>query len=188
MGFRNHALVIAICASVILAACAARPRQRPLNTTRIEPGENSMEAVRTRLQGRWTLVSLSLTAADGRQSAVDATGALTFDTFGNLAVEYRLSENGLQTLEKLGFKTPTAVISTTGNVAIDPVKQEITYVGKDGMTRALAFDPELAANRANPFALERVRHYSFAADDELVLSTRHDNGKDAAVARWKRGA
>ena len=149
--------------------------------------EQHQEAVRARLQGRWTLVSLSLSAVDGRQAQVEATGTLTFDTFGNLGIEYRLSEDGRQALEKLGFKTPNLVISTSGNVAIDPVKQLITYVGADA-TSTKAFDPELAAARANPFSLERVRYYAFPSDNELTLTTRHDSGKDAAVAQWKRGS
>ena len=51
-----------------------------------------------------------------------------------------------------------------------------------------AFDPELAANRANPFALERPRYYALGADGILTLTTRHDNGRDAATSRWKRAS
>ena len=54
---------------------------------------------------------------------------LTFDGFGNLEIEYRMSEAGRQTLESLGIRVPNPVLSTAGNVAIDPVKKQITYVG-----------------------------------------------------------
>jgi len=52
--------------------------------------------------------------------------------------------------------------------------------------RALGFDPTLAAARANPFALERIRYYDLRADGMLSLSTRCDSGKEAAVSLWKR--
>jgi hypothetical protein len=52
---------------------------------------------------------------------------------------------------------------------------------------AKPFDPKVAAGRANPFALERTRFYDFGADGTLTLTTRHDDGKDAVVSRWKKG-
>ncbi len=58
----------------------------------------------------------------------------------------------------------------------------------DTTQKALGFDPDLAARRANPFALERARYYTFEEDGTLTLATRHDNGNDASVSRWKRGA
>ena len=47
-------------------------------------------------------------------------------------------------------------------------------------------DPKIAALRANPFALERIRYYTIGADGVLTMTTRHDNGRDAAVGRWKK--
>jgi hypothetical protein len=182
MSSRPAAVFIA-CALTI-AACA----QGQVGTTRVDRGETSVEAARARLQGRWTLVSLTVSSLDGRKSGVDATGVLNFDAFGNLQIEYRLTDAAQDTLEGLGIERPGPSLSTSGNVAINPVSQEIVYVGAEATSRALSFDPKLAARRANPFALERVRYYQFVADDELVLATRHENGTDAAVARWKRGA
>ena len=51
--------------------------------------------------------------------------------------------------------------------------------------RALGFDPKLAAQRANPFALERIRYYEFRADGTLMLSTKYETGKEAAVSLWE---
>jgi hypothetical protein len=147
-----------------------------------------MEAVRTTLQGRWILSSLTVTTDDGRASAIEAEGVLTADAFGGLAIEYRMSDAGQKTLESLGIRSPNPVVSTSGRVAIDPQQHRITYVGDDFNQRALGFDPDLAARRANPFALERVRYYEFGADGILVLSTRHDSGRNASVGRWKRGS
>src|SRR5262245_37326747 len=84
--------------AVTLPACAAKQRERPLSTTRIESGPNTVESVRAALQGKWVLVSLNMNAEDGRSAPVEATGILTSDQFGGLNVEYRLSDQGRQTL------------------------------------------------------------------------------------------
>jgi hypothetical protein len=140
--------------------------------------------VRAALQGKWVLISLNMNAEDGRNAPVDATGILTSDQFGGLNVEYRLSDQGRQTLAKLGHTIPNPVISTSGSVVIDPVKKSIVYVGDDFGEKA--FDADLAARRANPFALERTRYYTLGADGILTLQTRYDSGKPAAVSRWKK--
>ena len=147
-----------------------------------------MTAVRDRLNGKWDLVSLTVNTLDGRTAQIDATGLLTADAFGGLDVEYRISDQGQQSLAALGIKAPSPVIATSGSVVINPQAQQITYVGEDFNKRALSFDKELASLRANPFALERVRYYTFGADGSLTLSTRYENGKDAAVGRWKKAS
>jgi hypothetical protein len=169
----------------LLAGCAASPRQRPVETEPIASGPQTVEAARKALEGRWTLVSLDVTADDGRKASVDATGVLTSDAFGNLNIEYRLSEAGQKALEGVGIRPPNPVISTTGQAVIDTQQRRITYVPPDAAARA--FDADLAAARANPFALERPRYYSLGDDGILTLATRHDSGKDAAVSRWKKG-
>jgi uncharacterized protein RhaS with RHS repeats len=168
------------------ASCAAQPRQRPLKTTPIAEGPNTMEAVRQALQGRWVLLSLSVGTEDGRAATVDATGVLTWDGFGNLTVEYRISEDGLRELASIGVTMPTPVVSTSGNVAIDPQQHRITYVGDDFLKKLL--DADLAARRANPFALERTRYYDLGVDGTLTLSSRYDSGADAARSRWKKSS
>jgi hypothetical protein len=113
---------------------------------------------------------------------------MNFDGFGNMNIEYRMSETGLKTLEGFGIKSPNPVISTTGSVAINPTAREITYTGPDFEKRALGFDPDLAARRANPFALERKRYYEIGPDGTLTLMTRYDDGSTASIGRWKKGA
>jgi hypothetical protein len=168
-----------------LVGCARSERQRPVQTNPIASGPDTVEAARKALEGRWTLLSLDVTAEDGRRATVEATGFLTSDAFGNLHVEYRLSEPGRQALEAIGVQQRDPVISTTGRVVIDTQEHKITYVGADAEKRA--FDPDLAARRANPFALERARYYALDAEGVLTLTTRHDNGGDASTSRWKKG-
>ena len=145
-----------------------------------------MEFVRKQLEGSWTLVSLVVQNASGGRATPVATGTLVWDGFGNLKIEYFLSDPGIKALEAIGVRPPTPVIVTEGRAVINTQDQAIQYVPLDAPSRA--FDPKLAEARANPFALERLRYYVFAADGTLTLSTRHDNGQDAAVSRWKKGS
>ncbi len=96
-----------------------------------------------------------------------------------LAVSYKVSEQGLKQLASVGVKSPNPVISTNGRVVIDTQQNRITYIGDDFEERALGFDPKLAAARANPFALERIRYYKFG--------TRWDTDTEHSLRRWERG-
>ena len=53
---------------------------------------------------------------------------------------------------------------------------------------ARALDADQAARRANPLALEHTRYYSVASNGVLTLITRHENGREATRATWKRAA
>jgi hypothetical protein len=186
MQHHRFEVVLSLITVFAVAGCAAGPRARPLPTERVEEGPNSTTAVRKQFEGRWSLLSFKVTGPDGRQVDVDATGDLTFDGFGVLSIQYRMSDAGLKTLAGVGVKSPNPVISTTGRVVIDTQQNRITYLADDFEEKALGFDPKLAAARANPFALERIRHYTFGNDGTLTLSTRYDDGKDANVSHWKR--
>jgi hypothetical protein len=177
-------IIVVAGACVALSACAAAPRQKPLPTTRITPGAETVETARRQLEGRWTLISLDVVAEDGRSANVQADGDLSLDEFGNLQIEYRLSDAGQAALEQLGIHYPNAKISTAGRAVIDAREHRITYMPPDAGSRP--FDPELSAKRANPFTLERVRFYALDDSGLLTLTTRHDNGQDAAKSRWKR--
>ena len=83
-----------------------------------------------------------------------------------------------------GFRPVPLFNGTMGpNAVIDVDQKSIAYVDEN----AKPFDPKAAAGRANPFALERTRYYDFAADGTLTLVTRHDDGKDAVVSKWRKG-
>ena len=169
----------------ISVACAGGELQRPVP---LGPVSGSLAEVRQQLEGKWTLTSFAVSTLDGRRADVDASGELNADGFGNLSVEYRLSDAGRKTLASLGIETPNAVISTTGSVVIDPASKRITYVGEDFEKRSQGFDPELARARGNPFALERIRYYDFGTDGTLRLSTRYDNGQEAGVGVWRKSS
>jgi hypothetical protein len=184
----RHRMEIVVSLAVVLAAaaCAPAPRARPLPTKPVEEGPDSTTAVRKQFEGKWSLVSMSVSAADGRKADLDAKGELTFDAFGVLQVEYLMSDAAQQQLESLGVDKPNPRISTTGRVVIDTQQHRITYVADDFESKALGFDPTLAKQRANPFALERIRYYTLGTDGTLTLNTRYDDGREAAVSHWKR--
>lgn len=178
-------LCLLIVGAAGFAGCKAVPLQRTMNTSAVAAGPDTVEAIRRQLEGKWTMVSLTVTNAAGRLAKVPATGELSLDSFGNLAVEYRVSDDGLKALAGVGITTPNPVISTTGRVVLDPQQRTIVYQSEKAETELL--DPKLAALRANPFALERIRYYTLGEDGLLTLATRHDSGRDAAVSRWKKG-
>lgn len=170
-------------ATMVVASCAGGPRSSPLPIGSASAGPNTVETVRRQFEGRWALTSLDVAAEDGRRAAIEAAGNLEMDAFGNLNIEYRLSDAARAALEGIGIVSPNPVISTTGRAAIDPQQSRITYISPDAGSRV--FDPELAARRANPFALERARYYTIESD-VLTLVTRYDSGQDAATSRWRR--
>ena len=173
-------------AAVLVSGCAASARQRPVEGAPVATSGATLENARRGLEGKWTLVSLNVTGPDGRKAEVEATGTLVSDAFGNLSVEYRMSPGGQKMLQSISINQPTPVITTTGRVVIDVDKKQITYVSEKA--DAAPFDAELAARRNNPFALERPRYYALDADGLLTLTTRYDDGQDAAVSRWKKGS
>jgi hypothetical protein len=125
--------------SMAAAACAHSERQRPVNTSPVASGAGTVEQARQTLQGKWTLISLNVVGPDGRKAAVDAAGTLESDAFGNLNIEYRMSDSGISSLKGIGITSPNPVISTTGMAVIDPAQRKITYVPPDAASRA--FDP-----------------------------------------------
>jgi|SRR5689334_16294538 hypothetical protein len=185
---RNWRWVVVVMMPVVAIACAGGPRQKPLPTKPIETGENTTNAVRKQLEGRWTLVAYRASTLDGKSQDIDADGLLVFDGFGTLQIQYKIKDAGVQTLNRLGIKSPNATISESGRVVIDTQKNLITYASNDFTKQLLAADPELAKKRANPYALERVRTYAFDSDGLLTLTTHYDNGMEALMSRWKRAS
>jgi hypothetical protein len=182
MSNRHRALILWGC--VLILAAGGRSWAGQDKKDKVPPAPGTMEAVRKQLEGRWTLLSLTMHAPQGKSAMVDAKGTLVADGFGALTVTYQMSDAGLATLKDLGIVSPNPEIATSGKVVIDVQQHRITYVGEDFNKRLL--DPDLAKRRANPFALERTRYYVFEPSGELVLTTRYDDGKDANVSRWKK--
>jgi hypothetical protein len=179
--------IAAVVTIVFLAACAASPRQRVVSAGEVNTGPNTLTAVRQQLEGQWVLESMRFNTEDGKSAAVDATGRLTMDGFGNLSIEFTMTEAGLKSLADMGINYPNPRMSTSGQAAINPQSREITYVG-NRFTTSGGMDAETAARRQNPFALERIRYFSFDEQGILTLLTRYNDGKDAVSSRWKKAS
>lgn len=173
-------LVIALTLGTALGAAGCA-------TTPVAAGSaNTTQTARRQLEGKWTLLTMVVNSPSGRRANPQATGDLSLDEFGNLKVEYRLSDAGRAALEAIDVKSPNPVISASGRVAIDPQRKMVTYMPPDANARAL--DADLAARRANPLALEHTRYYSVASNGILTLITKHENGREATRSTWRRAA
>jgi hypothetical protein len=172
------AFTIAVSVWVVASGCA---------TTPVATGSaNTTKTARKELEGKWTLVALSVNSPDGKHVTPEAAGDLTVDEFSNLKLQYRITPAGRSALEQVGMQSPDPVITAEGRVAIDPQRHTVTYQAPDANARAL--DPDAAALRANPLALEHLRYYTVAKDGILTLTTRFANGKEATRATWRRTA
>jgi hypothetical protein len=159
-------------------ACATTPvAQGAANTT---------QSARRELEGKWTLETMVVNSQNGRRVTPQAAGDMSLDEFGNLSIEYRLTDAGRAALESIDLKSPNPVISGKGRVAIDPQRKVVTYQAPDANARAL--DPEAAALRANPLSLEHTRYYSVASNGILTLITKYENGREATRSTWKRAS
>ena len=176
-----------LCAAVLVSGCAASARQRPVEGSPVATSGDTLENARRALQGTWALVSLNVTAPDGRKAAVEAAGTLVSDAFGNLSVEYRMSPAGQKTLESVGITTPNPVVTTSrprghrrGQEAASPMSRR-----RPTPSRSTRNWPPAATTRSRSSGLAI---YAVDADGLLTLTTRYDDGTDAAVSRWKKGS
>jgi hypothetical protein len=167
----------AVCLALVVGCATTPVASGPANTT---------QTARKQLEGKWTLVTMVVDSPAGKRATVQAAGDMTLDEFGNLSIEYRLTDAGRAALEGVGMKTPNPVISAAGRVAIDPQRHVVTYMAPDANARAL--DPDAAALRANPLSLEHTRYYNVASNGVLTLTTRHENGREATRSTWKRAS
>lgn len=168
-------LTLLVAASASLG-CAGQPRQRPIKTSPVESGAGTTEQARKFLQGRWSLMSFEVYPPGAERIAVKGAGTLTYDDFGNLAMEIRVDEAAAQMLNKAGIVTRQGAISTTGRAVIDMQGKKLTYV--------LEGQPPAGA-AAGPLAASRPRYWQVEGD-VLTLTTRDDAGSPLSVGTWKR--
>jgi hypothetical protein len=167
---RNQSLVATcvVAAAGWLIACAASPRQRPLNVGPIASGPDSIESVRRLLQGRWTLVSFQTFSAAGEATPQQAVGEMTYDEYGNLLVRGALT--GVPSGEL------AAVLRYSGRAVIDApnrrlVLQSLQGQGSEGLPAEAAAD--------------QWRYYEFDAG-LLKLTVKDSAGRPTATVTWKK--
>jgi hypothetical protein len=154
----------AVTVCVLMTACAASPRQRPLTAGPVEIGPNTLDATRHQLAGTWTLARLEVLDPSGQLVPVRATAQLTYDEFGNLKIAGVIEEplpgqKGLVDTPKLDY---------TGRATIDTLRHELVLTGDTN----IAPDPALL----KAIGLESRRKYELDGQ-QLTMSTMDKDGK-----------
>lgn len=166
--------------AVLLAAataCAAKPRERPIPTTRIESGPGTLAEARKFLEGRWALESFEVRPPGKPPIFPKGSGVLNYDDFGNLRMDIRADEASSDLLRAAGIAIQDGVISTEGRTVIDLPNRTLTYF--------LEGQPSSMATGGGPLAASRPRHWEVTGD-MLTLTTQDDNGAPLSISRWKR--
>src|SRR3954465_3243810 len=78
--------ISAVAMCVLLTACAASPRQRPVSAGAVEFGPDSLEATRRQLAGTWLMTRMEVADSAGQLVPGKAKAQLTCDEFGNLTI------------------------------------------------------------------------------------------------------
>ena len=163
---RLASLALASVAAFAVTACAAAPRQRAVE---MGPTTGTLQQVRLQFQGTWDLVSFEATGDDGRFAPVEAVGTLTYDEFGNFAINGRILDAGASVAAML--------LSIKGKAVID-TQNERMWITPEGDTRDVEVIPQGAA-------YDRFRYYAFSGN-ELTLTVRDTAGAVTARTVWKR--
>jgi len=153
----------------LVSGCTAAPRVRPVKMGDVDTGANSVESVRRQLKGTWELVSLDVVEPSGQKVPAQATGRLTFDEYGNLAMKGTVTG---------GPNLDPSALNLTGRVTIDPDLHAIRIGGVSAANAdAKRIDPKLDASN--------VRYYAFEGD-LLKTTLKNPSGVTTATATWKK--
>ena len=164
--------------TALAAGCTAAPRARPV---KMGPADSTLEGARKFLEGQWTLVSYEV-FPPGRspvQLGSAGTGTLTYDKYSNLNMQIHVTDQKVaDALGAAGVPLKDGVISTTGRTALDLQNHKLTYM-LEGQAQLIS------TAQMGPLAMNRPRYWQVDGE-ELVLTTKDDNGQPLAVSRWKK--
>jgi len=149
---------------VLLTACAASPRQRPVSAGPVEFGPDSLEATRRQLAGTWTMTRLEALDQAGHLVPVKANAQLTYDEFGNLTITATLEEP-LPGQKSVG---DASNLNYKGRATIDTARHELVFTGNS----TAAPDP----GTLKAIGLESRRKYELDGQT-LTMSTLNKDGK-----------
>lgn len=164
-------VLVPLVALVVLPACQARPRVRPIEAGPAETGVGSTQWARKQLEGTWTLASLQMAGADGVLRPAQATATMKYDGYGNLEVKGAFADPSMST-------SGGNVLDFTGRAVIDSQRSELRLLDvnqTEGDFARLA--PELAA--------ARVRAYEFSGST-LTFRVKNVQGDVRAVIVWRK--
>ena len=157
-------IISAVAMCVLLTACAASPRQRPVSAGPVEFGPDSLEATRRQLAGTWTMTRLEALDQAGHLVPVKANAQLTYDEFGNLTITATLEEP-LPGQKSVG---DASNLNYKGRATIDTARHELVFTGNS----TAAPDP----GTLKAIGLESRRKYELDGQT-LTMSTLNKDGK-----------
>jgi hypothetical protein len=160
--------------AAVLAACVAvgctTPTRRPVPT-----GAGTLQGARQYL----TLISYEVFPPGRPGIQLKGTGLLTYDEFGNLDMEIRVSDPKVaDELRRAGVPLEKGVISTTGRTSIDLQSRTLTYFLQGDK-------PIVSTADAGPLAMNRPRHWDVQGN-VLTLTVKNDSGEPMSVGRWQK--
>ena len=173
---RGAALLSLLLALGVLVACQASSRQRPVKGGPTDAGPGSMEYERRQLEGTWDLQAFYVTGANGSKTQVPATGRLTYDAFGNLALSGKI-EGQIPNASPTGT---AQILDYTGRVVIDPARHEMRLMSPQ---TEKPVDPATVAI----IGPSLVRRYAIEGG-QLTLTFLDDKQASTAVAEFRRAA
>lgn len=169
-----------ICALVVIAFVAAGPslvhtselRQRgPADT-----GPGTLAAARRFLEGRWSLLSFEVFPPGAAVIRLTGAGTLTYDGFGNLAVDIRVDEATGKALRAAGIPLERGVLSSRGRTVVNMQARTLAYVLEGDSARGAP---------VGPLGLHKPRHWKVEGN-VLTLSTIGEDGRTASIGRWEK--
>jgi len=163
-----------VLSSVVLGACAASPRQRPVQGAPLTGGPGTLEYTRRQLEGTWTLSKFEVATAAGQLQAVRAKAQLTYDAYGNLTVRGVLEEPlpGQSTI------TDAPALMYSGKAVIDTARQELQLTG---VQTSVSPAPSLQA--VVPTSARRKYEVT---GNQLTLSIMNDQGSVVSRATFSK--
>jgi hypothetical protein len=165
-----------VTAMALLPACAAAPRERPIELGPVDTGPGSVEHARRTLEGTWNLERFDVMDTSGRLVPVKAQAVLVYDAYGNLRVTGGLQEP----MPGASPFQPRAMLDYSGRMVIDPDRSEFRLQDPEGKTPV---DPDLA----EAIGQQRVRHYEIIGD-QLTISYLNSDGGIVATTTFRRAA
>lgn len=155
-------------------ACAAAPRQKPIDMGPVDTGPGTLTSARNFLNGRWTLESFEIRLQNQPPILLKGAGFLVYDTSSNLSMNIRADEKSSDILRAAGVDIRDGAIVTEGRTAIDLQNHTLTYV-LDGQAPLIK----------GPLGTDRPRHWVIEGD-VLILTTKDQAGQPTSIGRWRK--
>jgi hypothetical protein len=155
-----------------LAGCAGAPIAKKGGP--VDTGRGSLTTARQYLEGHWALESFEVHPPGKPVVTLKGQGTLTYDEFGNLAMEIRTDEATSDLLRAAGIEIRDGTISSSGRTAVDMQNRTLTYV--------IEGQP---AGGTGPLATSRPRYWQVDGS-VLTLTTKDNAGNPVSVGRWKK--